>query len=163
MILNVSFQVIKIAKQTRGNNVGYEYRTKIIKICIHIIIKYVRRIGLSIFYKIILGPYCARLNLLKLWIVVRAFCEQCAMGRTNFTVRTRWNFNWPLPALAITKHNRICSTVWTVIDKSAIRYRIATPGSICVSSGKSTKALSLECKRNKSIYFSMYNSAQAQK
>jgi len=57
-------------------------------------------------------------------------------GRANFTVRTRWNFNWPLPTLAITKHNRICSTVWTVIDKSAIRYRIGMPGSICVTSGK---------------------------
>lgn len=57
--------------------------------------------------------------------------KRCAMGRANFTVRTRWNFNWPLPALAITKHNRICSTVWAVIDKSAICYRIGTPGSIC--------------------------------
>lgn len=77
-------------------------------------------------------------------------------GRANFTVRTRWNFNWPLPTLAITKHNRICSTVWTMIDKSAIRYYIDMPRSICVTSGKSTNVLSLECKRNEYIHSSMY-------
>lgn len=116
-----------------------------------------------VFYKIILRPHFAWVNLLKLRIAVRALVirKRCAMGRANFTVRTRWNFNWPLPALAITKHNRICSTVWAVIDKSAICYRIGTPGSIC-NSEKNTKALSLECKRNMSIYFSTYNSIQTQ-
>lgn len=127
-------------------------------------IKYVHIIELCVFYKIILEPYCAWVNLLELRIIVRALVirERCAMGRANFIVRTRWNFNWPLPALAITKHNRVCSTVWMVIDKSAIRHRIDTSGSICVTSGKSTKAPSLECKRNEFIYFSMYNSVQAQ-